>query len=499
MSGLYWFDDVASLKDKAEDQPGINIFPLYSGPFAFVKDAMNSDGTPGPRTDIELVSARLFKVTAGSDEYATVALCRMENVRLPDGTFESKPKWTVYCGDKQMTGAFPNDGKTLASALRKEGKVSMKVANVLEASEWVGKVPAIANCGFFRLLSRGLAQTPPKVTLCTHTKAMLANLPAPELEEMATELKGWLAGDDTSVAVPVGASSPEEEAFYDAAFIQHVLLAGERGSGKSYLARQAADKYDAVYLEMQMHPSMEAWEFRAHDRAWNGKVYTVLGKLAEAVYWINQGKRVVLCMDEFLNMNPLYTTAINTPLSLTERDTYIIETGRIIDMGEGIGRIETVEVPADMFWVVATSNIGARYGLDKMAPSVRARFQIILMNTNPERTKTILEKNLSKYDMPLEIGEMFRKFIEACNQAVAENTLDEEATTRLACNVIRSCYLKAKRDRKHYTTAKNWLPVLKKQVMLEIAQVVNFELGPLDTDQEARFKALVDASFKAPK
>lgn len=483
---LKWFDSLADLATAAAaaDQPGTNVFSLYTGPYPLVKDALNDDKTEGPRQDVELVNARIYRVTVGSDEYAVVNLCRIAE----DGT----PKWTTYCGDKQVQGAYRNDGKTLAAKLRKEGKVSNKLANALEASDWVAKVPAMAACGFFRMQARS-------GKFCSHTQAALANIPASELEEMAAELKGWLAGEDTSVAEVAGKYSPEEEAFYDAAFIQHVLLAGERGSGKSYLARMAADKYDAVYLEMQMHPSMEAWEFRAHDRAWNGKVYTVMGKLAEAVYWIQQGKRVVLCMDEFLNMNPLYTTAINTPLTLTANDTYIIETGRIIDMGDGIGRIETVEVSADMFWVVATSNIGARYGLDKMAPSVRARFQIILMNTNPERTKSILEKNLAKYEMPMEFGDMFKKFIEASNQAVLENTLDEEATTRLACNVIRAVHKKAVRDKKKYTTLKQWLPVVKKQLMAEIAQVVNFELGPLDTDQEERFKAIVDSSFKAPR
>jgi hypothetical protein len=487
---LKWFDTVAELMAQGSDQPGMNASLVHSGPFSLVNDALNADMTPGPRQDVELVNSRIFKVQVGTDEYAAVVLCRM---------VVDKPEWTIYCGDQQVAGGMRTDGKTLAAKVRKDGKVSAPVANALEASDWVAKVPAQANCGFFKMLARGLAATPPRINFCSHTKAALANIPAADVEEMATELSGWLSGAATTTAMPMGKLSPEEELFYDAAFVQHVLLAGERGAGKTFLARRAADQYDAVYLEMQMHPSMEAWEFRAHDRAWNGKVYTVLGKLAEAVYWVQQGKKVVLCMDEFLNMNPLYTTAINTPLTLTENDTYIVETGRIIDMGDGIGRIETVEVPADMFWVVATSNIGARYNLDKMAPSVRARFQIVLMNTNPARTQTILEKNLAKNEMPMELAEMFKKFLEAANQAVSENTLDEEATTRLACNVIRAVHKKAVRDKKKYTGLKQWLPVVKKQLMAEIAQVVNFELGPLDTDQEERFKAILEASFKAPK
>lgn len=487
---LKWFDNVAEMAALGSDQPGLNVAQVYAGPFALVNDAVNADMSPGPRQDIELANSRIFKVTVGADEYAAVVLCRIVG---------TAPQWTIYCGDKQVDGSFRTDGKVLAAKVRKDGKVSNALANNLEASEWVSKVPAQAACGFFRMMARGASMTPPKVNLCSHTKAALANIPAADLDEMATELQDWLSGATVSVTSAAGPMSPEEEAFYDAAFIQHVFLAGERGAGKTFLARRAADATDAVYLEMQMHPSMEAWEFRAHDRAWNGKVYTVLGKLAEAVYWIQQGKKVVLAMDEFLNMNPLYTTAINTPLTLTENDTYIIETGRIIDMGDGIGRLETVEVPSDMFWVVATSNIGARYNLDKMAPSVRARFQIILMNTNPARTQTILEKNLSKYEMPMEFAEMFKKFLEAANQAVAENNLDEEATTRLACNVIRAVHKKAARDKKKYATLKQWLPVVKKQLMYEIAQVVNFELGPLDSDQEERYKALVDASFKAPK
>ena len=476
---MKWYDSVSELLLNAMEHPGNNVYPLYSGPFPLLKDPSSTED----QGLSQLANAKIFKVMVGSDEYAVVSLCRIKE--------DGNPQWTIYCGDYQVQGSRPNEGKTLGTELRKAG-ASNKLANALEASEWASKMPGMAACGFFRMQARS-------GKYCSHTQAALNSLAAPDLEEMAAELKGWLAGDDAKVPLALGKLSPEEELFYDAAFIQHVLLAGERGSGKSYLARQAADKYDAVYLEMQMHPSMEAWEFRAHDRAWNGKVYTVMGKLAEAVYWVQQGKRVVLCMDEFLNLNPIYTTAINTPLTLTANDTYIIETGRIIDMGDGVGRIETVEVPADMFWVVATSNIGARYNLDKMAPSVRARFQIILMNTNPERTQSILEKNLEKYDMPMEFGEMFKRFIEAANQAVLENVLDEEATTRLACNVIRAVHKKAVRDKKRYSGVKGWLPVVKKQLMAEIAQVVNFELGPLDSDQEERYKALVDSSFKAPR
>jgi CRISPR/Cas system-associated endonuclease Cas1 len=101
--------------------------------------------------------------------------------------------------------------------------------------------------------------------------------------------------------------------------------------------------------------------------------------------------------------------------------------------------------------------------------------------------------------MPMDLAEMFKKFIEAANQAVAQNELDEEATTRLACNVIRACHKRKVRDKKKLETLKQWIPEIKKQMLSEIAQVVNFELGPLDSDQEERYKALVDASFKTPK
>lgn len=476
---LKWFDNPADLLAKGAAQSGMNVFPLYQGPFPLVKDAMNADGTPGPRQEVDLVNARISKVTVGGDEYAVVIMCAME---------AGAPRWTIYCGDKQVEGSFRADGKTLAAALRKDGKVSAKIANMLESSDWVAKVPTMAQCNFFKMQARS-------GRYCSHTQEVLHTSQAPDLAQMADELKDWLDGKDAGVMTAPTPMSAEEEAFYDAAFIQHVLLAGERGSGKTYLARQAADRYDAVYLELQMHPSMEAWELRAHDRSCNGKVYTVLGKLAEAVYWIQQGKKVVLCMDEFLNMNPMYTTVINSPLTLTANDTYLIETGRIIDQGDGIGLVETVEVPSDMLWVVATSNIGARYNLDKIPPSVRARFQIILMNTNAKRTEKILEKTLSGYDMPLAFAEKFKDFIEACNQAVDENQLDEEATTRLACNVIRTVYKRAQRDKKSYSGVAGWKSAIKKQLLAEIAQVVNFELGPLDADQEERYKALVNASF----
>lgn len=479
---LKWFDKIEELLARGVAQPGMNVAPLYSGPFPLVEDAMTPGAGPGSREDVTLVSARIYKVSVGADEYVALVLCRLQDTLAP--------QWAVYCGDGQVSGKFRTDGKTLAAKLRLAGKVSTKLANALEANSWAGSVPNMAACGFFKMMARS-------DKFCSHTQAVVQSLQADDLKQMETELGGWLSGAEVPAASVAGPLSEEEAVFYDAAFVQHVLIAGERGSGKTYLARQAADRYDAVYLEMQMHPSMEAWEFRAHDRSWNGKVYTVLGKLAEAVYWIQKGKKVVLCMDEFFNMNPLYATTINSPLSLTANDTYLIETGRLIDQGDGIATAETVEVPSDMLWVVATSNIGARYGLDKVAPSVRARFLIILMNTNAERTKKILETTLGEYGMPLQLAEMFEKFISAANQAVNENTLDEEATTRLACNVIRALHKKSKRDKKTYPTLRSWIQPVKTQLMQEIAQCVNFELGPLDVDQAARYKTLVDTCFKA--
>lgn len=478
MSNLQWLN-AFDLLAKGQAQPGLMVQPLYKGPFPWVRDAERGD-----RGNVALVAANIFKVAVGSDEYVTVVLCNIINPA-------NEPEWCIYCGDKQVSGAFTTDGKTLVEALKADplSKVPKLVLDALDASPWVDKVPAMAACGFFKMLARS-------GRYCSHTQAALAALQLEDLQQMEQDLRGWLEGEVTE-AVEEGTMEPEEAAFRDAAFIQHVLLAGERGAGKTFLARKVAEELDAVYLEMQMHPSMEAWEFRAHDRACDGRVFTVMGKLAEAVYWIQKGKRVVLCMDEFLNMNPIYQTVINTALTLTANDTYIIETGRIVDMGDGIGRIETVEVPADMLWVVATSNVGARYNLDKIAPSVRARFQIILMNTNAGRTKKILEKNLAKYDMPRELAEKFKVFIEAANQAVRENTLDEEATTRLACNVIRAVHKKAVRDKKRYSTLKQWLPRVKTQLMAEMAQVVNFELGGADEDQEALYTSLVESCFKA--
>ena len=471
---MKWYATPAELLALAKFQPGINVYPLYAGPFALIPD-LDKDIRSGV---VLLATVRVFRVTVGPAEYVATVVCRMA---------DSLPEWTIYCGDPQVGGLVRQYGAILASSLRKEGVVEDSICKKVEQPGWVGLVPDMQACNFFKMQTRS-------GRICSHTQAALASIDANVLTAMAVELQGWLAGDAEESAED-GPVSAEEEAFYDAAFVQHVFLAGERGSGKTFLARKAADRFGAVYLEMQMHPSMEAWEFRAHDRVWNGKVYTVLGKLAEAVYWIQQGKKVVLCMDEFLNMNPLYATAINTPLTLTGNDTYMIETGRILDVGDGTGRLETVEVPSSMLWIVATSNIGARYEVPKMAPSVRARFQVVLMNTNAARTKTIMEKVLRNYDMPVELAEMFRKFITACKQAVDEGQLDEEATTRLACNVVRACSKRAARDKRRYASVGAWLPAVKRQLRLEMAQVVGFERGPYDPDQEACYQALVEACF----
>lgn len=474
---LKWFTDAQDLIKQGEAKAGFNVTDIYKGPFPLVKDGA------ADRQDVELVHALIRKISISADEhFASIVLARTDAA----GTKE----YSVYCGDQQVAGAYRTDGATLAAQLRRDGVVSNDICNMLEAAPWVAQVADQANCAFFKQQARS-------GRICSHTQHLLSTVDQATLEAMATDLVDWKSGAKLPVsAATLGPMSEEEAAFMEAGFIQHVMLAGERGAGKTYLARQAADKFDAVYLELQCHAAMEPWEFRAHDRAWNGKVFTVLGKLAEAVYWIQQGKRVVLCLDEFLNMNPMYATAFNSPLSLTKDDKYLIETGVIKDTGDGIGIPEVVAVDSDKLWVVATTNVGARYGLDKIAPSVLARFMVIVMNTNADRTKTIAKNVLSEHGMPVQLADNFEKFLMAANQAVDQNELNEEVTTRLVTSIVRATKKKAERAGKVPTTVKQWMAAVKKQTLLEIGQVVTFEAGPYDPDQRMRYETLVEASFK---
>lgn len=472
---LTWFDSADKVLALAKNAAvSAEVEEIYQGPFAVLPEIPEND-----KCDPALAAARIFKVTLGDQQFVTVVAASLQ---------AGEVRYTAYCSDTQVQGSNRLAGKQLANNLRASGGLDNSLVNALEATGWSGLCPECAGCNFFKRFER-------TGNGCTHLQQVLTKVSQEEIEQLGDDVKAWHTGTPVANIASGTYDSAEEAAFYDSAFIQHVLLAGERGSGKTFLARQAADKYNAVYLEIQMHPSMEAWELRAHDRAWNGKVYTVLGKLAEAVYWIQKGKRVVLCMDEFLNMNPMYTTAVNSPLSLTANDTYLIETGRIVDAGGGIGTVETVEVPSDMLWVVATTNIGARYNLDKIPPSVRARFQIILMNTNADRTETILEKNLSRYDLPLSLAKRFKDFIETIHLFVANNDLDEEATTRLACNVIRTVSKRAARDNRPLKTEAQALKVVRKQLEAEIAQVVNFDNGPLDPEQADTYRTAVARHF----
>lgn len=475
MSNLTWNSNIVDVLKIAKVNPvqKAEASLVYEGAFPLVNDPLNG------REDLALVNAKIFNVDQGGAQFASIVLCRL-NEKL-------QPSWAVYCGDMQAgSNNYPDDGNNLANLLE-GGNTPEDVLFQLRASDWVNTVPDMARCAFFRMHER-------RGAYCAHTQHAVAEVSKEDLEAMASELEGWITGK--VVAMPASTmTSEEEEAFYDAAFIQHVMLAGERGSGKTFLARKAAERFDAVYLEMQMHASMEAWEFRAHDRAWDGKVYTVLGKLAEAVYHIQQGKRVVLVMDEFLNLNPVYATAINSALSLTANNTYIIETGKIVDQGDGIGTVETVEVPADMLWVVATTNVGARYGVDQIVPSVRARFQIILMNSDPKRSKFIFDELLKQYSLPSAISLPFSKFLERVNHAVSENLLDEEATTRLGANVLRAISMRAKRDGYKVDSA-NWKDLIKTQLLREATQIVSFEYGPLNEDQLETYKTIVESTFK---
>lgn len=470
---IKWFSNAEELLNRGEPQPAIAVTKLYEGPFPVTY----ADGSG--RSELVLAAAMVFKVMVGDSVYATTVYCVRDKDEIP--------AWGLYCGDPQVTGEIRGAGKELAALLRSGAGYHTSIVNALEESVWEGAVADVEICGFERTLARSNRY-------CSHAKATLSQLSIAEMEAMERKLAQWHAGNAMTGRKQY--AFEEEQAFYDAAFIQHVFLAGERGSGKTTLARQAADALDAVYLELPIHAGIEPWEFMAHDRPWKGKVYTVLGKFAEAARIIlNEGKRVVLCLDEFLNMNPMYTNTLNTPLSLTANNTYRIVTGCIKADDDDIGVLETVEVPADMLWIVATSNIGVRYGIDKINPSVRARFLIILMNTNPARTEAILQSTLKEYGMPVNLALGFKSFLETINTAVASNSLDEEATLRLACNVIRSVALRVKRDSEVVVDDNGWKALVRMQLMRESAQVVNFDTGTLDSTQLSVYTSAVQSIF----
>jgi hypothetical protein len=317
--------------------------------------------------------ARAFSLTRGESKHTVVLAVRPGE--KPDG-----PKdWSIWCGDTFLDGkdaSAESRCREACEGLDSAGTTAAEMLRNFSAFEESGP------CAFW-----GMWKSKKGRKLCAHTQHVLTDFSKADADDMEAELDSYLGGTMTT---PVVACTTDND-LDDLLFRVPVLIEGDRGSGKTFTARAFAKAGGFKLLEFSGHEGVQSVDFQGHYvQTETGALVWKDGKLSEAARRAARNEKVVLLIDELQRIPTRQQSILLTTLSPDEDGFYHINTGRVINIQDGVGEEETIHCKVENLAVVATTNVGADYALDEMDPAVAERWVPIGKDTSEESLTAVL-------------------------------------------------------------------------------------------------------------
>jgi MoxR-like ATPase len=335
------------------------------------------------------------------------------HIKKNDGTED----FSIWCGDKFLEGRCDDQAtaeKRAADAVETIGMTGTKLAATLMSM--YGHWAESSACNFW-------AEFRKKKVLCSHTNFALARL-RDTRPNFRDELKAKHAA---ALTTPTSVVPGDLYSVEELLFRVPVLLEGDRGSGKTFEARDFARKGEYLCVESPGHEGLEAPDLL-------GYLVPVSTEKGRSMVWKDgplskafrkaRHEKVVLILDELLRIRQRELSILLTAFSPYE-GKYRLPTGRIVDVVDGVGEEEVLECPVENLAVVGTTNVGGEYAVDSMDPAMAERFIVIRKDTEVGRLTTILATLVSAKGFDTAkvkmLVEFFKKMVEAKKQGIVSD------------------------------------------------------------------------------
>jgi len=293
-----------------------------------------------------------------------------------------KNEFILKCGDPYFEGTLTTStlDSLISMAVKKANKTrDKKFIQALKRTSAI--TPKSQSCDFnqknYTIVD----------TLCPHIANFLADLPSDVLEKLESNYEEALFASNT-----VGVSNDLASKFNRYAFRKHILLEGDKGSGKTYAATMWAKGERIEPIFVGGHEQFESIDFLGHYiQQKDAQLIWKDGALSEAFRKAKSGEKTVLILDEILRIPKRELNILISALSPID-DEYILRTGRALYAIDDIAVEEVIKAPVENLWVIGTTNIGDAYEVESIDEALIDRFKPLRKDTTEAELQNILHK-----------------------------------------------------------------------------------------------------------
>lgn len=222
------------------------------------------------------------------------------------------------------------------------------------------------------------------------------------------------------------------------AFKKHILVQGEKGGGKTYTVdKHIRDNgYDSEFIAG--HEGIESIDLLGYYvKSSSGDLVWLDGALTRA-FRKAQTNKCVLFTDELLRIPSRELNIFVGALTPSSVNTYRLRTNRIVNIEDGIGETECLEIPVENLWFVGTTNVGAGYNVDEIDHALADRVRIVQKDVQEQELEAILDSYTeSKFSNPDKIVEKLISLYSQMKDLVAGGELEHSPNTRHLCEIIQ--------------------------------------------------------------
>jgi MoxR-like ATPase len=252
---------------------------------------------------------------------------------------------------------------------------------------------------------------------CKHVNSMLATIIDKDVNQLKTKYKAAFKPAKKATKAKTGVADTFLPKVAKYAFMKHVCVEGEKGSGKTY----SIDKYvkengwntefiggheGIETIDLLGHLVKHTEEVAGSDfKGAKGNVFTTVsvtqyvdrmvwkdGPLTAAFRSASAGKETVLFIDEILRIPSRELNILVAALTPNSSKQYVLRTGHITGLENGVAKEETLVADCNKLWIVATTNVGADYQVDTIDEALVDRFRFIRKDNDRNEIKSILEE-----------------------------------------------------------------------------------------------------------